>query len=274
MPELPEVEVIREYLANEVAGRRIASFSAPRPLVLRVTISQMQSELLGSSISSVERLGKFLMLEIGASQLIVNFMLAGRLAHCPAGAARRSSECFALGLDDGTELRYLDQKRMGRIYLASGGDYSAVPGLRDQGPDALDPALDTEGFRGRIRRHRGQIEGVLRNQSFIAGIGTAYSDEILFSAKVFPFRRRTDLFAGEIDGLHVSMRRVLSESIDLIRAQGLPLEEQDRSFMRVHGRRGQECPVCKNAISEIRVRGEITNFCSVCQPRGRLGGLH
>lgn len=274
MPELPEVEVIRGYIEREIVGRRILSISAPGPLVLRATLDELNRALLGAPIRAAARSGKFLMIQVAAAELVINFMLAGRLRHCSGAESKRKTECLVLALDDSTELRYADQKRMGRIYLARDGDYAHIPGLSDQGPDALDPELDFDAFTRRLRGRRGQVKGLLRNQSVVAGIGTAYSDEILFSAGIFPFRRLSDLDSAEVSRLYTSMREVLSGAIDAITKHGGPLHEQDRSFMKVHGKGGEPCPACGKPISEITARGEVTDFCSGCQPRGRLGGLH
>jgi formamidopyrimidine-DNA glycosylase len=274
MPELPEVEVIAEYLRNEVVPKQVVSVEAPGRLVLRATLEELRSHLVDATIHEVGRYGKFLIIRLPDAEVLINFMLAGRLRHCPAGERRRKTECVIVGLDDSTELRYTDSKKMGRIYLARGGDYAHIPGYTDQGPDALDPKLDLGAFVGRLKSRRGQVKGVLRNQSFVAGLGTAYSDEILFSAGIFPFRRVSKLGSDEIDRLYTSMRSVLSKAIETLRARQGPLHEQDRSFMKVHGRAGEPCPACGKPISRITARGEITDFCASCQPRGRLGGLH
>jgi formamidopyrimidine-DNA glycosylase len=274
MPELPEVEVITEYLQREIVSKEIVSIEAPGPLVLRATLDELRSSLVGACVCGVRRYGKYLILQAPKAELVINFMLSGRLRHCCASEKSRKTERLVIGLDDSTELRYTDQKQMGRIYLAFAGDFGHIPRLSDQGPDALDPTLDLDMFRARLRGRRGQVKGLLRNQGVVAGIGTAYSDEILFEAGIFPFRRLTDLTRQDVDRLYTSMREVLTQAIDTIRGQGGALHEQDRSFMKIHGKRGEPCPVCGKSISQITARGEITNFCSHCQPRGRLGGVH
>jgi formamidopyrimidine-DNA glycosylase len=138
-------------------------------------------------------------------------------------------------------------------------------GAAELGPDADDPALTVEDFRARIRRHPGEIKGLLRNQSFVAGIGNAYSDEILWAARLSPFRRRSTLAAEEVDALYMAMRETLAASIEILRARVPPtFERQVRDHLKVHLRGGQPCPRCGALISQVGGR-EATSYCRACQ---------
>lgn len=143
-----------------------------------------------------------------------------------------------------------------------------IPGLDapDQGPEADDPGLTLEVWRDRIRRHPGELKNLLRNQSFVAGIGNAYSDEILHAAGLLPLRRRSDLAAEEVDALYVATRTVLADAIAVLRHRVPPhFDKQARDFLAIHNKGGQPCPRCGARISEIRAGGFITSFCRGCQ---------
>ncbi len=163
------------------------------------------------------------------------------------------------------ELRYLDPTRMGKVYLAPADDPSGVPGVAELGPDADDPALTLEAWQERIRRHPGELKGLLRNQAFVAGIGNAYSDEILWEARLSPFRRRSTLAPEETAAMFGATRSVLSAAVDLLRRRVPPtFEKQVRDHLQVHLRGGQPCPRCGTTISQVGSR-EATSFCRTCQ---------
>ena len=152
-------------------------------------------------------------------------------------------------------------------------DRAAVPGLATQGPDALDPVLTAEAFAQRLRPYRGEIKGVLTNQSFVAGIGNAYADEILWQARIYPFRRRPSLSAQEVSTLYTAMRDVLTGAIETLRARvGEAIDVEIRDFLAVHGQTNEPCPRCGTAISEVTRARRSTNFCRTCQPGLMVGG--
>jgi formamidopyrimidine-DNA glycosylase len=169
--------------------------------------------------------------------------------------------------DGPVEVRYRDPTQMGKVYLLPAGVTRAVPGLdAEQGPDADDPALTLETWRSRIRRHPGELKNLLRNQSLVAGIGNAYSDEILHAAGLLPFRKRSTLAAEEIDALYEAMRTTLSDAINVLRVRVPPtFETQVRDFLAVHNHGGKPCPRCGTRITEVKAGGFITSYCRGCQ---------
>ena len=156
---------------------------------------------------------------------------------------------------------------MGKIYLRPAGVDRPVPGLGepDQGPDADDPALTLDVWRDRIRRHPGELKNLLRNQSFVAGIGNAYSDEILHAARLLPFRKRASLATEEVDALYEATRTTLADAIEVLERVPPTFERQVRDFLAVHDKGGQPCPRCGTRITEVRAGGFITSFCRGCQ---------
>jgi formamidopyrimidine-DNA glycosylase len=166
------------------------------------------------------------------------------------------------------EVRYRDPSQMGKVYVLPAGVSRAVAGLedKDQGPDADSPELTLDVWRERIRRHPGELKSLLRNQAFVAGIGNAYSDEILHAARLSPFRKRGARAPEEIDALYAAMRTTLTEAIDVLRLRVPPtFEKQVRDFLAVHLKGGEACPRCGTRLSEVSSRSEATSWCRGCQ---------
>jgi formamidopyrimidine-DNA glycosylase len=270
MPELPDLTVVAEELVRQVAGLRVVEADAPAAILVRATPDEISS-LKGTTIGEASRRGKFLVLPFrrdGADErlLAANPMLAGRFWIVPHGERVRARTGLRLRLEDGLDLRYVDREMLGKLYLVAPGGFDSIPGWSDMGPDADDPSLTLEAFRARIRRHPGELKPLLRNSRFVAGIGNAYSDEILWESRLAPFRKRSTLDDDQIGTLYESMRRVIAEAIERLRQTVPPhIETQDRSFLKVHLRGGEPCPRCGRELRQIGGR-EATTFCRSCQP--------
>jgi formamidopyrimidine-DNA glycosylase len=266
MPELPDLEVIRRYLAPRLEGVRIESALVRRPLVVRNLLGGgAAGHLVGRCFTGAGRRGKFLLLPLDdGSTVVINPMLAGRLHYGDPPPRDRVRDALALQLAGGQELRYHDAKDMGKIYLTR--DLDLVPAFAGLGPDADDPELTLEVFRERLRPRRGEIKGVLTNQSFVAGIGNAYADEICWRAQLYPFRRPS-LDDDDVARLYEAMMCVLEEAIETLEARvGDDVHVEVRDFLAVHGKAGEACPRCGGAISKVTRSRRTTNFCRTCQP--------
>src|SRR5207249_1923050 len=153
------------------------------------------------------------------------------------------------------EVRYRDPTQMGKVYLLPAGVEREVPGLGpgEMGPEVDDPALTIDVWRDRIRRHPGELKNLLRNQAFVAGLGNAYSDEVLHAARLLPFRKRTSLAPEEVDELHAATRKTIRDAIEVLRARVPPtFEQQVRDFLAVHNKGGSACPRCGTRISQVK----------------------
>jgi formamidopyrimidine-DNA glycosylase len=273
MPELPDLEVIKEFLHDHIVGQEIAEAEVVRPIVVRnLAGGDLVPGLTGRRIEQVHRRGKFLILTLDLGHyLVINPMLAGRLHYAPRRERRLRKTFVILHLTNGMDLRYSDAKSMGKVYLTD--DLAKVPGFAELGPEALDPDLTLDVFRERLRKYRGEIKGVLARQSFVAGIGNAYADEICWRAGIYPFRKRPRLLDEEIGRLYEAMHEVLNEAIATLRERvGADIHMEIRDFLSIHGKGGQPCPRCGTTISEIKARQRLTNFCRQCQPGSLIGG--
>jgi formamidopyrimidine-DNA glycosylase len=272
LPELPELELLRTTLTRYAAGKKILAvvLNPSRAFVIRYPPLDFARDLEGRTIRGIERRGKFLLFDFedDGPQLVINPMLSGRFAYCSRVAPKLAATCFTLQLTGAEDIRFLDATMMARVYLTLDPSVD-IPSFAELGPDALDPALDFKTFDARLRRHRGELKNMLRNQAFVAGIGNAYADEILFEARLRPLRRTSTLGEHERHALYDAMRKVLSQSTAVVQAQygagRHPLHKQVRSFMKVHGKGKAICPRCGHRISSVHAGGESTFFCRTCQ---------
>lgn len=271
MPELPDLTVVAEELAARLSGRAVLRATAPTPILVRATPAELDS-IAGAVLGPARRRGKFLLLPFernGTAEkvLAANPMLAGRFWITRSEDRVRARTGLRLTLDAGDELRYVDREMLGKLYLLPPDRLDQIPGWSEMGPDADDPALTLEAFRQRIRRHPGELKPLLRNPRFVAGIGNAYSDEILWEAGLAPFRRRGTLTDAEVERLYGAMRDVLAKAIGRLRTLVPPeIQTQHREFLSVHLRGGTPCPRCGRELREIGGK-EATTFCRTCQPR-------
>ena len=278
MPELPELEVVCEVLRRRVVGQTIDAVTLIQPgaaIVVRdLTASQFDVALTGATIEAVARRGKFLIFSLAkqgtSNYLALNPKLTGRLQLAAPKDKKLPKTHLIFSLSGGGDLRYVDQKTMGQLYHTH--DLAQIPDYTSLGPEPFDVSLDE--FRERLKPYRGEIKGVLVRGEFIAGIGNAYADEILWAAKIHPYRKRTALTLDEIARLYEAMQATLHEATDQVRAEmGEAIHREPRDFMAIHMKSGQPCPRCGTAISQVSANQRITNFCRTCQPGGLIKGM-
>jgi len=291
VPELPDLAIVADAFHAALAGRRVVEVEAPGPLTVRGTPAEM-SAIAGQRLERFYRRGKFLWLEFEKDRIAINAMLTGRLQLASGPAIKKpqktmfvlrfgARETSAVGVapwtggatwipatDARPELRYRDPTQMGKVYLLPNGVDRPVPGSAEteMGPDADDPSLTLDVWRARIRRHPGELKNLLRNQEFVAGIGNAYSDEILHAARLQPFRKRGTLAPEEVDELYSATRATLLNAVAVLRERVPPaFETEVRDFLAVHNRGGESCPRCGQRISQTEAGGFTTSYCRHCQ---------
>jgi formamidopyrimidine-DNA glycosylase len=277
MPEMPELEALRRVLAPGLEGALATACEVvpKKAHLLRYPVEEFEKEVPYRRFTRTWRRGKHLVFELelarggDARALVINPMLGGRFDLAGADEKVSGNQVFAIRLqvaDATKELRYLDFRDMGRIYWTAdpGRD---VPAWVDMGPEADAVGdLGLEDFRKRLRRYRDELKDLLRNQAFLAGVGNAYSDEILFEARLLPLRRRSSLKPDEEQALYEAIPSVLDRAVTEILANpDYDESKQDRNFMKVHAKGGQACPRCGHRISQLGSNREPLNFCRGCQ---------
>ena len=274
MPELPEVEALARFLAERAVGRAITGVAVGNISVLK-TYSPAATELVGCGVVGVSRHGKWLDLATSGPHLLFHLSRAGWLRWydaAPVTVVRPGKSPIALRvvLDDGAGFDLTEagtRKRLAVHVVVAPDDVERVGSL---GVDPLAPEFTVERLAGLVAARNQQVKGLLRDQHLIAGIGNAYSDEILHAARMSPFALTRSLTADDVARLHAVTVQVLSEA--LAAASGRPaaeLKDAKRRALRVHGRAGQPCPVCGDVVREVSFADSALQYCPTCQTGGR-----
>jgi formamidopyrimidine-DNA glycosylase len=278
VPELPEVEALAAFLRERAVGRPVtrvdvAAFNAVK------TFDPPMSALYGLTVTGADRHGKFLDLDVDGLHLIVHLARAGWLQwrdSLPPALPRPGKGPLALrlhlapefdsGPESGFDLTEAGTQKRLAVYLVR--DPAEVPGIARLGPDAL--AVDVDELRGRLRAQRAQIKGALTDQTVIAGIGNAYSDEILHAARMSPFKIAAKLSDDDIARLHTAMGTVLRDAVDRsVGQRAATLKGEKRSGLKVHARAGLPCPVCGDTVGTVSFADKSFQYCPTCQTEGR-----
>ncbi|MFG2430701.1 Fpg/Nei family DNA glycosylase [Streptomyces sp. NPDC048590] len=274
MPELPEVEALRDFLDGHLVGKEIARV-LPLAISVMKTYDPPPTALEGATVTAVARRGKFLDITAGELHLLIHLARAGWLRwkdDFPATPPRPGKGPLALRTvlagGDGFELTEMGTTKRLAVHLVH--DPADVAAVARLGPDPLADSFDRDAFAMVLGAERRQIKGALRDQSMIAGIGNAYSDEILHVAKMSPFKLTTSLAENDITHLYDAMRTTLQDAVE--RSRGVAagrLKAEKKSGMRVHGRTGEPCPVCGDTVLEVSFSDSSLQYCPTCQTGGK-----
>jgi formamidopyrimidine-DNA glycosylase len=275
MPELPEVESLAAFLREHATGHTVARADAASFTVLK-TFDPPLTALTGHVITGVGRHGKFLDLATDQGlHLIMHLARAGWLRwrdDLPSAPPKpgKSPLAFRFRLDDGSGFDLTEQGTKKRLAVYLVRDPVEVPGVATLGPDPFAAGFTVDTLAGLLAGRRTQIKGVLRDQHIIAGIGNAYSDEVLHAAKMSPFKMASSLTPDDVAVLYNAIKTTLGEAVE--RSAGLAaadLKGEKKSGLRVHARTGQECPVCGDTIREVSFADSSLQYCPTCQTGGK-----
>ena len=274
MPELPEVESLARWLTERAVGRVVARVEPVAVSALK-TFDPPVHGLQGLEITGVTRHGKFLDLDVSGLHLVVHLARAGWLRWKdtqPALPARPGKGPLALRvvLDDGSGFDLTEagtQKKLAVYVVRSPHD---VPGVERLGVDVLAPELTAERLGALLADRRVQVKGALTDQTLVAGVGNAYSDEALHAARLSPFKIAGSLTPEEVARLHAALVSVIGAAVE--RSKDLPageLKAEKRSGLAVHGRTGEPCPVCGDTVREVSFADKSLQYCPTCQTGGK-----
>jgi formamidopyrimidine-DNA glycosylase len=274
MPELPEVEALAAYLRERATGHAVSRIEVSAISALK-TYDPPVSAATGLPVTGASRHGKFLDVHLGDDlHLIVHLARAGWLQYRDAFKAgtplKPGSGPIALRvrLDDGSGFDLTEAGTQKKLAAYLVRDPALVPGVSRLGPDALQ--VSREEFEQRLKARRGQVKGVLTEQEVIAGVGNAYSDEILHAAKLSPFAITDRLAPEALDRLYEAMRSVLADAVNRsVGQQAATLKGEKKSGLAVHNRTGLPCPVCGTTIREVSFADSSLQYCPGCQTGGK-----
>lgn len=274
MPELPEVEALVSFLRERAVGRVVARVDAPGIHALK-TYDPPVTSLAGLEITAASRHGKFLDLDVSGLHLVVHLARAGWLhwrEQLPTAPPKMGKGPIGLRvhLDDqsGFDLTEAGTKKGLAVYVVR--DVTTVPGVARLGIDPLAAEFTEERFTGLLTGVRAQVKGVLTDQSVIAGLGNAYSDEVLWEVGLSPFKPAANLAPADVERLHAALVETLGEAVR--RAEGLStgkLKAEKKSGLSVHGRTGLPCPRCGDTVREVSFADKSLQYCPTCQTGGQ-----
>jgi formamidopyrimidine-DNA glycosylase len=276
MPELPEVEALADHLRRHAVGTTIGRIDVGALSVLK-TFDPPPTALHGRTVTSAHRWGKYLGLQAGDLYLITHLSRAGwlkwsdKLAAAPLkpgkGPIGLRVHLGTPGEAAGFDLTEAGTQKRLAVWIVD--DPAKVPGIAALGPDALE--ISPEQLTEVLAPHGGRIKTVITDQKVIAGIGNAYSDEILHVAKLSPFATANKLTAGQLGGLHDAMISVLTDAVQRsVGQQAATLKGEKRSGLRVHARTGLPCPVCGDTVREVSFADKSFQYCPTCQTGGKV----
>ena len=269
MPELPDLLYIRGELERELGGRRVTTARLTSPVVLRALVEGSLDLLVGTKLERIERVAHFLVFSFSGKrpmELAVNPMLAGRFRVATVGDKDEGSLGLALGFE-ATELRYLDDRQMGKVYLLDEGQRATIPALPTGGLYILGPDFTLQAFAERVRTRRDQVRVFLMDKSAIDALGNAYADEVLFAAGIHPKTPCRKLSDDDIARLHHALVSVLRAAVAEVARRKAPTEDKIRDFLQVRLR--TVCPRCGHKVRKAGVHGQDSYFCPHCQPLDR-----
>jgi formamidopyrimidine-DNA glycosylase len=277
VPELPEVEALALDLRTRLKDRAIARVDIAAFSALK-TFDPPLSALHGMLVDDVTRHGKFLDLDASGLHLVVHLSRAGwvrwrdEVPALPPKPSNKSPLAARVVLDNGAGLDITEAGTQKRLAIYVVHKPEDVPGIARLGPDPLSDDFTRETLRQILTdAGRAQVKGVLRNQSVVAGIGNAYSDELLHAARMSPFKPASSLDDDELEVLYDAIRTVLGDAVE--RSRGLAASElkgEKKSHLAVHGRKGEKCPVCGDTVREVSFADSSLQYCPTCQTGGKL----
>ena len=274
MPELPEVQALADFLRERISGLAIVGVELGSVSVLK-TYDPPPSALHGLPIDDVARHGKFIDIEADGLHLVFHLARAGWLRWSDALAATtirpgKSPIALRCRLSDGSGFDLTEAGTRKRLAAYIVRDPAQVPGIARLGPDPMAPDFTEADFAGLLDGRRTQIKGLLKDQAFLAGVGNAYSDEVLHAARLSPFALASGLDGEQVQRLYTALRDTLAGAVSA--ASGKPakeLKDAKRAGMRVHGRTGQACPACGDVVREVSFAESSLQYCATCQTGGK-----
>ncbi|MFN6543655.1 Fpg/Nei family DNA glycosylase [Mycolicibacterium nivoides] len=273
MPELPEVEALADHLRRNATGRVVTRIDVAALSVLK-TFDPATTALHGQTVTGANRWGKYLGLEVGQWHLITHLSRAGwlrwsdKLATTPLKPGK-GPIALRVHLGEGVGFDLTEAGTQKRLAVWVVADPLDVPQIAALGPDAL--SLDSAGLAGVLAGQGGRIKTVITDQKVIAGIGNAYSDEILHVAKLSPFATAGKLTDAQLGALHDAMVSVLTDAVSRsVGQQAATLKGEKRSGLRVHARTGLPCPVCGDTVREVSFADKSFQYCPTCQTGGKV----
>jgi formamidopyrimidine-DNA glycosylase len=263
MPELPELEFIKDNLASQIIGKKIKQLQIRKPYVLK---NYVEEALCDEEVEDIRRKGKYLILKLTRHEIVIHLMLRGSIKYLLPGNRTKKSSAAIVNFDDGTKLEMSEIGHKKRMSIHILREHKELSTFKNLGIEPMQDKFTLEKLKSMLHAKSEQLKSFLCSQKKIVGIGNTYADEILWKAKVSPFKITTQLDEQEIDRLYDSIKDILKWAIEKIRENGI---SGRREFLHVHNKQGKPCPRCSELIQSVSLSNSETYYCPKCQTRGK-----
>lgn len=271
MPEIAEVETVRNTLKNMILNKIIVDVNIIYPKMIESNPKQFKENLVGQSFIDILRKGKWLIFELNDYYLLSHLRMEGKYFVKNSNEKIEKHEHIIITFADNTDLRYHDTRKFGRMNLIKKEDLSKVEAINKQGIEPISKSLTKEYLYEQFKHRKGSIKNLLLDQTIISGLGNIYANEVLFAAKINPTRNANTLTLDECEAIVKSCNKIITAAIKYggttIKSytSSLGVTGRFQHFLNVHKKEGMPCPVCQTPIKRIKLGGRSTYYCENCQ---------
>lgn len=271
MPEIAEVETVRNTLKSMILNKKIVDVNIIYPKIIESNISDFKNILIGREFVDIDRIGKWLMFDLNDYYLLSHLRMEGKYFVKKSTDEIIKHEHIIISFDDGTDLRYHDTRKFGRMNLVKKSDIDKVEAIKKQGIEANSNKLTKEYLYDKIHKKNIPIKSLLLDQTIISGLGNIYANEVMFDARINPNKLGKDISLKECDLIVKANKKIIDaaikDGVTTIKSytSSLGVTGRFQQHLMVHKREGEECKVCGTLIENIKIGGRSTYFCPKCQ---------
>ena len=271
MPEIAEVETVRNVLKSQILNKQITKIDVYYPKMIENNIEEFQKSLINSKFVDIKRRGKYLLFETSKYYLISHLRMEGKYFFSTAAEPKSKHEHIRFTFDDDTSLRYEDVRKFGRMHLVSKNKLETDVGVSKQGVEANSKDLTGEYIYTKIKAKSLPMKTILLDQTIISGLGNIYADEVLYYAKISPLKKGKDINIDECQRIAEGSIKIINNAIKYggttIRSytSSLGVTGHYQDYLKVHTKANQKCQICGNMIKKIKIGGRSTYYCEKCQ---------
>lgn len=271
MPEIAEVRTVARTLNKKVVGRKIIGLETPYDKIIEGSVKGFKKSIVDKYITNIDNYGKWIFITLGDLTIMSHLRMEGKYYIKPTDEEWNKHEHIIMHLDDGTDLRYHDVRKFGRMILVRTDEIYKQKEIAKLGIEPDNDSLTKEYIYHSIHESKLPIKTLLLDQSIINGLGNIYTDEVLFASSIHPLRIGSSIKLDECEKIKEASKRIISKATEMggstIRSytSSLGVTGHYQDELKVHTKAGSPCPVCKTKIEKIRVGGRGTYFCPKCQ---------
>lgn len=271
MPEIAEVETVRNTLKKMILNKKIKDVQIIYPKMIESNIEEFSKILKGKSFIDIDRIGKWLLFDLGEYYLLSHLRMEGKFFVKKQEEPIEKHEHIIITFEDNTDLRYHDTRKFGKMNLVKKEELKNVEAISKQGIEPISKDLTKEYLKEQFKRKTGPIKNLLLDQTIISGLGNIYANEVLFASKIYPEKKGSDLTIEECQKIVDSCKDIITKAIEnggtTIKSytSSLGVTGRFQQFLNVHKKEGEPCPICKEPIKRIKIGGRSTYYCSKCQ---------